>query len=155
MAELTFEFMGNDRPVAGMQDVWVGLESGVKVVACAVVIGFGRAHGANDRQVMHLFGNFGQQLGDLRIAGRGDRFVRSGRGGAGLHVPDVDRGRRAPHPQEDARLLIATEFCGVGNKTLRERKRRKRQRRGAREMAKKVAAVHALRRCEAIHGIAE
>ncbi len=53
---LLFQHAAHDAAVAGMLDVGVGHVAGVHVVAAAIVIGFARAHRADDRQVMHLLG---------------------------------------------------------------------------------------------------
>ena len=56
---------------SGMHDRRIGGITGVHQVGAPVMIPLLRVEGAEDRQVMHLLGHFGQMLGDLHPGRRG------------------------------------------------------------------------------------
>ena len=83
-----------------VNDRRIGRISGVHHVGAAVVVSFLGIQRANDAQVMHLLGNFGQMFGDLHAGRRSrNRLERSAvLLAVRLQVPDVEMTGASSHP---------------------------------------------------------
>ncbi len=68
------QFMSDHGSVAGILDTGIGHIAGVHVVATSIVIRFTRAHGADDRHMVHLFGHERHVLANHGITGGLDRL---------------------------------------------------------------------------------
>ena len=84
-----------------MFNVRIGHGAGMHVVAASAVIGFPRAHRANDRHMVHLLGKQGHMLSDLGITGRCNGPERTTGWCTRFQVPDINGCRTTTHPEQD------------------------------------------------------
>ncbi len=116
------QFMRHHRAITGMLDVRIGHVARVHVVAAAAVVRLAGAHRADHRQLIHLLGQERQVLGNLQAidAGRNGLELSAGRR-AGLQIPNVDGAGPAPHPQQNAALVLLLQIQRAGQDAVGKR----------------------------------
>jgi hypothetical protein len=119
-----------------------GLPAGVHEGRAALVAALVGDEVADDRQMLHLLGGFGQDLADLDARGRGLDGLELARGRLiDLDVPQVHVAGTAAHPHDDEALVLLLHLRRLGLNRLEEVEARDSQGRGPRDVRHEMPAI--------------